>query len=198
MIQEITPELAKTFGLETTKGVLISEVTKGSPAEKAGLARGDVIVEFNGHPVEKVGPFRNEVALVPPGTRVNMTAIRHGSRQSVDVKIGKLPTSKQTAGLQSDVLDKMGLAVESLTRETAEQLGYRGETGVVVTQVASDSVAALAGIRPGVLIQEVNRKRVHNVEEFDEAVALTAAKGAVLLLVKEGGGGSRYVVLKFN
>ena len=89
--------------------------------------------------------------------------------------------------------------VETLTRDQATQLGYQDESGVVVTGVDSASVAALAGIRPGVLIQEVNRKRVHNVEEFDDAVALTASKGAVLLLVKEGGGGgSRYVILNFN
>ncbi len=198
MIQDITPELAKTFELETTKGVLISEVTKGSPAEKAGLARGDVIVEFNGHPVQKVGSFRNEVALVAPGTRVNMTVIRHGRRKPIAVKVGKLPTGKQTASTQSDILDKLGLTVETLTRDLAEQLGYRGETGVVVTQVASDSAAALSGIRPGVLIQEVNRKRVHNIEEFDDAVAQTANKGVVLLLVKDGESGPRYVVLKFK
>ena len=199
MVQDITPELAETFGLETAKGVLISEVTKGSPAEKADLARGDVIVEFNGHPVENVGSFRNEVALVAPGTRVNLAVIRHSKRQSNTVKIGKLPVGKQAVSTQSDILDKLGLTVETLTRDQATQLGYQDESGVVVTGVDSASVAALAGIRPGVLIQEVNRKRVHNVEEFDDAVALTASKGAVLLLVKEGGGGgSRYVILNFN
>jgi serine protease Do len=172
-------------------------VTKGSPAEKAGLAQGDVIVEFKGHPVEKVGSFRNEVALVPPGTRPNITIIRHGKRQSIAVKIGKLPAGKHAVSMQSDILDKLGLNVETLTRDLAEQLGYQGETGVVVTQVDSESVAALAGIRPGALILEVKRKRVHNIEEFDNAVALTASKGVVLLLVKEGSA-SPYVTLSLE
>jgi serine protease Do len=196
-IQDITPELAKTFGLKTTKGVLISEVTKGSPAEKAGMARGDVIVEFNEHPVEKVGSFRNEVALVSPGTQVNITVIRHGKQQSIALKIGKLPAGKQAVSTQSDILDKLGLTVQTLTRDMAEQLGYQGETGVVVTQVVSGSVAALAGIRSGTLILEVNRKHVHNIAEFDEALAQTPSKGEVLLLVKEEAG-SHYVVLKYK
>ncbi|MBW1799314.1 MAG: DegQ family serine endoprotease [Deltaproteobacteria bacterium] len=197
VIQDLTPALAKTFDVKDAKGVLISEVSQGSPAEQAGLKQGDVIIEFNGKPVEKVGPFRNQVALIAPGTTANMTVIRNGKSQSLPVKIGKLPGGDLAARGPADVLEKLGFAVETLTGELAQRLGYQGETGVVVTQVASGSVAASAGIRPGALVKEVNRKQIHNVEEFVQALAPTGGKGTILLLIREGRG-SRYVALSFK
>lgn len=197
VIQDLTPELAKTFGLKEAKGVLIAEVANGSPAEQAGLKQGDVIVELNGKPVESVGPFRNQVALIPPGTLVNLTLMRNGEHISVSVKIGKSPHKGRVAMSSSDILQKLGFTVEDLTKDLAEQFGYQGETGVIVTQVLPGSVAQAAGIRPGTLIKEVNRRRVHNVQEFNKALALAAEKETVLMLIKNGQG-SRYVALSLR
>jgi serine protease Do len=197
LIQDLTPDLAKTFGLEDQKGILVSQVTEDSPAEDAGLKQGDVIVEFAGKPVEKSGAFRNSVSLMAPGTREQITVLRDGSQKTLDITIGKLPDSGLTASDTPHNINKLGLSVKTLTKELAEQFGYQGETGVVVTQVHSGSIAAMAGIRPGVLIQEVNRKRIDNTEDFKRAVELTPEHGTVLMLIKDGQY-SRYVAIRME
>jgi serine protease Do len=137
------------------------------------------------------------VSLIPPGTAEKITVLRDGSQKTLDITIGKLPDSGLTAGATSHNIDKLGLTVKTLSRELAEQFGYQGETGVVVTQVNSSSIAAMAGIRPGVLIQEVNRKRVENIDDFKQAVEHTSEHGTLLLLIKDGQY-SRYVALEME
>jgi serine protease Do len=130
-----------------------------------------------------------------PGTPVSLKLLRDGKEKMLSVKLGELPSSAAVAGSYSDTQERLGLSVEELTRELAERLGYIGESGVVVSQVAPGSAAALAGIRPGALIQEVNRKPVGSVEEFRNALEKTASDGTLLLLVRNGQY-SRYVALK--
>jgi len=195
VIQDLTPELAKSFGLKDSKGILVSQVSEDSPAEKAGLKQGDVIVEFAGKPVGKVGAFRNRVALKAPGSKEELTVLRSGKRKTVSITIGKLPEGELAAAGIPHSLEKLGLTVQTLTPELARQFGIQGEKGVVVTQVTPGSDAALAGINPGAVILEVNRKPVSNAEEFKRAVAQTPEKGVVLLLIKDGQY-SRYVALK--
>jgi serine protease Do len=185
-IQDLTPELARGFGMEGQKGALVAAVSEGSPAEKAGLKRGDVIVEFAGKPVTDIGDFRNRVAMMAPGTREKITVVRLGKRQSLEVGIGKLPEEKEGGGKEPPAAAELGLTVQPLTPELAQQLGYVGESGVVVSRVAPGSVAAEAGIRPGTLIQEVNRTPVKDPNEFRKAVARTPKDGNVLLLVRQG------------
>jgi len=197
VIQDLTPDLAKTFDLEDTKGILVADVSKDSPAEKAGLEQGDVIIELNGKSVEKVGQFRNRIAMTAPGTKVEIAVLHNGKRRSLTVKVGKMPAGGLVAVGSSHSLDRLGLTVQPLTKDLADQFGYQGQTGVVVTQVEQGSIAALAGIRPGTLIQEVNHKKIHNVEEFRQAVAQASGKGAILLLVREGQF-SRYLVINLD
>jgi serine protease Do len=195
LIQDLTPDLAKTFGLKEQKGILVSQVTQDSPAERAGLKQGDVIVEFAGKHVEKSGAFRNNVSLMAPGTEEKITILRDGSQKTIEITIGKLPDSGLAANVPSHNINKLGLNVKTLTRELADQFGYQGETGVVVTQVHSSSIADLAGIRPGMLIQEVNRKRIDDTEDFKHAVEQTPGHGVILMLIKDGQY-SRYLALK--
>jgi len=194
LVQQLTPELAKSFGLENKKGILVAQVSKDSPAEKAGMLRGDVIVAFEGRSVEKVGDFRNHIALKAPGTREPITVVRDGIRKDLIVSLGKLPEKNQMAAASPHNLEKLGLAVQDLSADLARRFGYEGLEGVVVTQVTPGSVAAMAGIRPGTLIQEANRKRVTNTREFQRAVDQTSKHGTVLLLVREGDS-TRYVAL---
>jgi len=194
-IQELTPDLAKTFELADQKGILISQVTEGSPAEIAGLKQGDVILEFNHNPVEKIGAFRNRVSLKSPGTKEELTILRNGKRTTITVTIGKLPDEGRVAGEVSHRVEELGLTLKTLTREIAEQFGIQMQKGVIVTQVAPGSVAALAGIQPGSLVQEVNRSRVDNIDEFKGAVQKTPEHGIVMMLIKEGEN-YRYVALK--
>jgi serine protease Do len=195
VIQDLTPELAKSFGLKDNQGILVSQVSEDSPAAKAGLKQGDVIVEFAGKPVEKVGAFRNGVALKAPGSKEELTVLRSGKRKTFSITIGKLPDGELADAGTPHSLEKLGLTVQTLTPELARQFGFQVEKGVVVTQVTPGSEAALAGINPGAVILEVNRKPVSNTEEFKRAVAQTPEKGVVLLLIKDGQY-SRYVALK--
>ncbi len=196
IIQDLTPDLAKSFGLDLHKGVLIAEVSKNSPAEKAGLKQGDVIIRFDGKPVERVGPFRNRVALNAPGSSKPITILRKGVQQTLSVTIGKLPEGEQQASSSApQTLEKLGLAVQTLTPDLARQFDLEDNKGVVVTQVKQGSVAAMAGIRPGTIIQEVNRTAVRNAKEFLQAVAKSPKGDAILLLIREGRY-SRFVALK--
>lgn len=197
VIQNLTPELAKSFGLKDQKGILVAQVSEDSPAEKAGLKKGDVVVAFSGKPVEKVGPFRNQVALLAPGTKEKIEIIRNGDRKTITLTIGKLPEDKAADIGSPRSMEKLGLMVQNLTPELAHQFGIEDQKGVVVTQVFQGSLAELAGINPGAIIQEVNREPVSNVKEFEKAVSKAPKEGGLLLLIKEGQY-SRYVALSFN
>jgi serine protease Do len=196
-IQNLTLELAKSFGMKDQKGILVAQVTEDSPAEKAGIKQGDVIIEFNGQPVDQVGTFRNQVALKIPGSKENITIFRHGERRVLSVTIGRLPDGELTVAGGSHNLEKLGLTVQNLTPELARQFGLDGEKGVVVIQVVPGSPAALAQIKPGGIILEVNRKPIKNTEELKKAMAGMPENSAVLLLVKEGKY-ARYVALQMD
>ena len=201
LIQQFTPDLAKSFGLAGTKGVLIGDVTEDSPARKAGLQSGDIVVELNGKSVARAGAFRNRVAMFAPGTDVTLTVIRDGQRQTMTVTLGELPSQQELAKKGSpreESLDDLGLAVQTLTPELAERLGYSDQDrGVVVSKVARESLAASAGMRPGVLIVEVNRQQVDTIEAFKQALDTSREQGVVLLLVKDQAG-TRFITLKWN
>jgi serine protease Do len=192
MIQDLTPEIAKSFGLKDTKGVLVSDVMPGTPAEKAGLKQGDVIIRFNGDQVDTVAPFRNKVALMAPGSKADLTVIRDGRQQNLTVRIEKMAVPGQAPSSKTDRPDALGLSVVPLTGDLADRHGLRGEKGVLVTGVDPASASARAGIKAGMLIQEVNRRRVDTVEEFRKAAS---GKGTILLLVRDRSG-SRYVALE--
>jgi serine protease Do len=201
MIQDLTPELAKSFDLKDNQGVLVAQVTKDSPAEKAGLKQGDVIIEFAGQPVKKIGPFRNRVALKAPGSKQTIVVLRDGKRKELAVTIGKLPdkggSKTAKSGPAAEKLEKLGLTVQKLTPELAKQFGYKGRSGVLVSEVQPDSPAANAGIRRGVLIEEINRQPVKSVDEFERIVAKAHKNGTILLLVREGEY-SHYVALSLD
>ncbi len=203
-IQQLTPELAESFGIEAKEGVLVSDVMSDSPAEEAGLESGDVIIEMNDEAVDDIGPFRNKVSLLTPGTEVELKVIRDGRERNIDVTIGTLPDEGELAAApESKIMDDLGLSVQTLTEDIAEQAGYEGQTGVIVTEVVPGSEAAAKGLRPGILIQQVGNKDVTTAKEFTSAVqdAKEGEKNSVLLRVKERAQGrilSRYVVLEFE
>jgi len=196
IIQPLTPELAKSFGLDQTRGILVSQVNEDSPAEKAGLKVGDVITSYQGKPVTDVGDFRNRVSLTPPGTEALLTINREGKQKTLTVTIGKLSKDKLAAAGPAQTAGELGLTVQTLTPQLAEQFDLKPGEGVVVTQVESGSIAALAGIRTGTVIIEVDRKPVKNAAEFKRIVKQSSADKNVLLLIRNGNAQS-YVVLKW-
>jgi serine protease Do len=195
-IQDLTAENAPFFGLkQDTKGVLVPEVNKDSAAEKAGLKPGDVIIELNGEPIETAKELQSRVAALKPDTDVELTVLRDGKRETLTAKLSERPAKEQVAKGGSETLEKLGLVVQDLTDDLAERYGYEGLTGVIVTQVESGSIAELAGITPGTLIMEVNRKPVGNTKSFKQAIENAAKEDAVLLRVKQEQGVA-FIVLK--
>jgi len=197
VVQQMTPDLAESFNLKENQGILIAEVTSDSPAEKAGLQAGDVILELNGKPVSNPGEFRNQVALIAPNTPIQLTINRDGSRKVISVTTGRLPSEEQKSSSPDESLDQLGFSVENLTREQARQFGYKPGEGVLVTDVDPGSAAARAGIQPGNLILEVNREPVKNVDDFNRLAKSALREGRILLLVRDGQY-ARYVVLRLK
>jgi serine protease Do len=185
VIQDLTKDLAKTFDLKNAKGILVSQVTKGSPAERSGFKRGDVITKLDGKPVGPMGSFRNQVSLMEPGSKVPITVLRDGKPVELTAAIGKLADEASPELAHAKAIEELGLTVQNLTPDLAEQFGFSGEEGVVVTQVKRGSAAALAEMRPGVLIQEVNHAPVKNVAEFRAVIEKASSKDVILLLVKD-------------
>ncbi len=195
-MMQLTPELAKGLGLaEDTKGVAVSQVIEDSPAEDAGIKHNDVIVEFEGEPVENANEFRSRVAMLKPGTKVKLVVLRDGKRKPFTIKLAERPSEDKIAAAKSQTIEKMGLTVQNLTDDLAERLGYEGLKGVVVTQVEPGSLAQRAGIEAGMLIMEVNRESVANTKEFDKAVEKAGKDRSILLLITDGRY-ARYVILK--
>ena len=193
-IQQLTPELAKSFGLDKTEGILVGDVTKDSPAAAAQLKSGDVIVEFDGTEVTEMGDFRNRVAMAGPDHEIALTVIRDGQRMTVNVTTGERPVSEDVAvNSTENQIPSLGLTVEPLSEQLAERHGYQGEVGLVVTNVESGSLAFLAGLRPGMLIKEINRQPVRDLAEFQKQ--LDEGTDSVLLWIKEGQI-SRYIAMK--
>ena len=194
-IQEVTADLAKEFELSGTGGALVSEVMEGSPAEKAELRKGDVIVSYNGKSIKDLSSLRNVVAETDIGTKVKMTVIRDKKKKRIEVVIEEQPNdfgrfSKRSSG-GSEGRDRTalaGLTVTDLTPDLARRLRLpRTETGVVITRVGPGSPGMKAGLRRGDLIVELNRKPIGRVEEYDRVAATIKKKDTVLLLIKRQG-----------
>lgn len=185
-LEELTPEIAASIGLEEdTKGIIVMDVVKDSAAEKAGLKGYDVVVEFEGQPVEKKNELQNRVAMLKPGTKVEIVVLRDGKRKTFTIELGKRPSEYEIAGeLPKDTREELGFTVQNLTPELAQRYGYEEESGVIVSNVEPGSQAAMARITSGALIKEVNRQKVHNTREFNEAIKEAKKKGGALLLIR--------------
>jgi len=194
-IQELTRDLAESFGLKDGKGILVADVTEDSAAEKAGLKQGDIILEMDGKPTGNVGDFRNKVASNPPGTKLTLTVFRNGKEKKIDVKTGELPDDMEAAGSSSEIAEKLGFSVQDLTADAAKKYGHEMGAGVLVSTVEPNGVAWQAGMRPGILITSVNREPVNSVNDFMKA--LSKAKEIVLLRITDGNY-SQFVVLRFE
>ena len=192
-IQELTPELSQKFGLKTTKGALVGDIAKGSPAEKAGIKRGDIILEFNGKKIKDVGHLRNMVAQSKIGDEVSIFILRGEKEYSFKVVIAELPKEIAEPGPGNTPEDSFaegldGLGVMDLTKESARQLGLRkDEKGVVVVRVEPGSAAEEAGIRKGDVIQEIDRKKIEGLDEYNKVVSGIRPGNTVLLFVNRGG-----------
>ena len=185
-IQGITPALAESLGLSGTTGALVGDVEAASPASKAGIKPGDVITAINGEAVKDSNVLRNEIAQLQPGTNVRVTVLRDGKEQVLNATLGTLPGAANTPaeGREGERDGAFGLSVEPLTSSTARELGVRASTGLVVTNVAAGGRAAMVGLRPGDVIEQVDRKPVATGEEL--RAALNSGSKPALLQVHRG------------
>ncbi len=182
-LQPVDKEIAAGFNLSKVEGVLISGVEKGSPAEKAGLQQGDIILEYNNKPIKSLQSFRYDISLMNPESKVNLKVNRKGKIMTFTVTLG----SAAEGATPAVISQKLGIEVENLNAELSRQLGYTtGDEGVVVTKVKPGSPAAMAGIRPGFLIQAINHKKIANTSDYEAALNDTSQNKRVLMLVRNG------------
>ena len=184
-IQQMTPELAKSFGMKEEKGALVSQVFPSSPAEKAGIEKGDVIVAFDGKEVADSKDLPRLVASTPVGKTVAVKLSREGKVVERQVRVSEMEEQK-TEVAKAPTGKKLGIAVQNLTPEIAKGLGLKKESGVVITQVEPGSPASEAGLQTGDVIREVDRKPVKDVDDFVQKVEKARGQDTVLLFVQRG------------
>jgi serine protease Do len=198
LIQDLTEDLAKSFHYDSTKGVLIGDVVADSPAAKSGLKSRDIVIEYNGKPMENANQLRMAVASTPPGTSTELTIFRDGQRQKLKVTTDEL--TDETASVGARVAEEsaadFGITVQTLTPEMADQLGHKeDQQGVVITSVDPTSLAARTGLRQRDLIVDVDNNPVRNIRDFREAMSKAdTAKGVRLEVIRDGS--RRFVFLK--
>ncbi len=191
-IQPVTPELAKAFALESEKGALVADVSKDSPAEKAGIKNGDIILEFNGKVIKEMNELPKTVAATTVGSKVPVKLFRDGKVETVTLTVEKLAEGSDgdTAGAAS--AERLGMVVSELTKELAAKQGIKEGAGVVVTEVKQGGVAENVGISQGDLIMEINNVKVGTVAAYEKAVT-AVKKGSIINIRLRHGNSFRYV-----
>jgi serine protease Do len=186
--QDVNADMAEALGLKEAAGVVVATVEKGSPAARAGVKVQDVILAINGKKIKSYDAFRNEVALLSPGSRARLDISRDGKPLELTVKLGERPTTAaaQKEPPAQEPQQVLGLEVQDLTQELATRFHYKVGEGVIVSAVTPGSPAADKGIQPGDLILSVNRQQVASADDFTAAVKQAGKRGKVLLLVQRG------------
>jgi len=201
-VSDLSSDHVQGFGLpEGTKGALVQQVQPKTPASKAGVKAGDVVVALNGKPVEGSGQLTRGVASMPPGGKAALTVLRDGKKQEVPVTVGQRPDEEAlargeipeegeagTAPAEAPKGPKLGVRLQALTPEVARELKMEGERGVLVAEVLPDGPAARAGLQRGDVIVEVNRQPVSRPDEVPAQVSKSKPGSVVMLRVRRGGG----------
>ena len=191
-IQDVTAELAQNFGLKDIRGVIVNSAAQGSPAEKAGLKRGDVIVSVNGANITDGNDLRNKIAQTAPGTEVSIGYLRDNKEETAKVTLGEFQSKKDDGEDSTDsngapTQGKLGLSLQQLNPQTAQQLGLKNVSeGLAVMEVQAGSAADEAGIQPGDVITEINRSAVNTIDDVKQAVAKADGKPLLLLINRQG------------
>ncbi len=194
-IQPLTSDLANSFGARDTKGVLVSDVVPDSPAGKAGLKPGDILLEFEGKRTEVPSDLQRAVGLATPGHDSKVKVWRDGGERTLDVRIGEAPDEReaqQRGGARGSTPTVLGMDVRPITPEVARQLNLRTSEGVIVARVEEGSPAAEAGIQRGDVIREINRQKIRSTGDY-EKITRDAKDGDRLTVLLQRGPMSLYV-----
>jgi len=187
-VQRVTPDLAKTFKLEGPQGALVASVAAGSPAMHAGVKRGDVIVEYDGHRIARSDALPRVVAETPVGKDVALVVVRDGKPVTLSVQVARLAEAPERVAAESNTTAPLGLTVQTLTPALARQFGLHESAGVLVRGVEGASPAADAGVQPGDVIAEIDRQPVKSVDDLERAIDKRRPGSSTLLLVHRNGG----------
>lgn len=194
--KDIKPSFKNFLSLKKSEGILVAEVTKGSPAEKGGLKSGDIILELNGDKITNINSFRHSIASLTPGKMVNFLILRDGKKKNIKIKLGVYPTSvakKDTIKLGIGVSEISCLSPSFLNKFSIDQ----NSSGLAITSVKRNSIASRAGLRIGMVILELNQEKVGSIEKFQKIMKDHDNKKPLLLLVKYQNR-TRFITIKVN
>lgn len=194
MIQKITPELKDKLKLKGERGALVADVTPSGPADKAGIKRGDVIVSFDGKVIKQMKDLPYIVGTTPVNKTVLVEVIRKGQKKDFQIKLGELKEGKES---EEAVQEKpyLGMTIEELTPQLAQNLGISETSGLVVVQVKNNTPAAEAGLKQGDIILEIDQITVKKLEQFNKKIQDYKKGDNILFLIKRGGS-TLYLTLK--
>jgi serine protease Do len=200
-MNDVTPENAQYFNLKDAAGAIVAQVTPGSPAASAGLKNGDVIVKLNGNMIANGSELQLKIAQLTPGTDVSLGILRNGTPQSINLHLGEYSKDGQVVASNADGTGtqsnggKLGLAMSDLTPEIRQQANIPDSVkGAAIAQVRPGSPADDAGLQPGDVILEVNRKPTPSANDVVSSIHAVPNGKGVLMLVWSGGGASYRVV----
>ncbi|TLD40871.1 MAG: HtrA protease/chaperone protein [Candidatus Jettenia ecosi] len=195
-VQTVTPEIADFFKLKGPKGVLVGDIIPGGPADKAGIKRGDIIINFDGKEIKDVSDLPRLVAGTPVGKDVNVMVIRGGDEISVTLKVEELKEERILSQAQTPE-SKLRMRVDNINRRWQMEFGITDESGVVVIDVAPNSQAYLAGMLVGDVITEINRKSIEDASDYKSAME-QAERGKPLLFLVNRRGQAFYVTINIS
>ena len=195
-VQSLTPEMAQAFGLKETKGALVGDVVAGSPADAAGLKRGDVIISFDGKEIKNMSDLPKIVAETPIGQTVDLKIMRKGKEIDLKITVAEMPEGKLASSM---VLPEegLGMKVHDIIPSIQREFGIKDKTGVVVIDVVPASPADDAGIQPGDVIKEVDRKPIKNLKDYNAVIGKIGENKPLLFLIRRGDQ-TFYVTIKIS
>ena len=189
MIQDITPEISEALGINSDRGGLVSEVKEGSPADKAGLRRGDVIVSVEGEEIPDAATLARKLALTKPGVDTKFAVLRDGKERVLTIKLIEHPENERIEESPDRLKaeEELGIEVSEITEQLRNRFKIKASGGVIIAKVARGSLASEAGFRPGDVILEVNGDAVGGLDQYQEALEEHGSKVTLLFLVERGG-----------
>ncbi len=194
-IQTVTQDIAEQFGLDRPYGALVGQVGKNSPAARGGIQPGDIILDYENQELTEMAMLPTLVAQTPINKKVTLTVFRKGQEKKIEIVIGKLATDGQEVVAQNLQTGRLGLTVQKITKELAETLRLKTDSGIIVTNVKPASPAAYAGFKRGDIILEINQVRVIDVESLTRELAKVAGNQKILFLLQREET-TRYVIVK--